>query len=153
MAKSIYWNKICQLYAKNKMWELFFVGTWFHFRTYLYFETITGFQLDVAEYILVLRQLQEFVSMSIFKHLRTFVTNQDFMIRWNINKIENINKLFFYNLKIIKIITALRTQNIYIICSYNIDLTRNAGNCLFKMVGNKSSIFSNLTDKIWKLRL
>ena len=100
-------------------------------------------------YILVFRQLQEFVSMSIFKHLRTFVTNQDFMIRWNINKIENINKLYFYNLKIIKIITALRTQNIYIICSYNIDLTRNAGNCLFKMLENKPSIFFNLTDRMW----
>ena len=65
------------------------------------------------------------------------------------NKIENKNKLFFYNLKII---TALRNQNINIICSYNIDLTRNAGNCLFKMLKNKSSIFSNLTDKMWKLR-
>jgi len=32
-------------------------------------------------------------------------------------------------------------QNINIICSYNIDLTRNAGNCLFKMLENKSSIF------------
>ena len=34
----------------------------------------------------------------------------------------------------------------------NIDLNRNAENCLFKMLKNKSSIFSNLTDKIWKLR-
>jgi len=40
-----------------------------------------------------------------------------------------------------------------IICSYNIDLTRNAGTGLFKMLENKSSIFSNLTDKMWKLRL
>ena len=35
----------------------------------------------------------------------------------------------------------MRNQNIIIICSYNIDLTRNAGNCLFKMLENKSSIF------------
>ena len=59
------------------------------------------------------------------------------------------NKLFFYNLKIIP---ALRNQNIHIICSYNIDLTRNVGNCLFKMLENKSSIFSKLTDKMWKFR-
>jgi len=39
-----------------------------------------------------------------------------------------------------------------IICSYNIDLTRNAGKRLFKMLENKSSIFSNLTDKMGKLR-
>ena len=57
-----------------------------------------------------------------------------------INKIENKNKLIFYNLKII---TALRNQNINIICSYNMDLTKNAGNCLFKMLENKSSTFSN----------
>jgi len=47
----------------------------------------------------VLRQLPEFLSMYIFKHLRTYVTKQDFLIRWNRNKIENKNKLFFYNLK------------------------------------------------------
>ena len=35
----------------------------------------------------------------------------------------------------------MRNQNIIIICSYNIDLTRNAGKCLFKMLENKSSIF------------
>ena len=70
-------------------------------------------------------------------------------MRENINKIENKNRLLFYNLKII---TALRNQNIDIIHSYNIDyLTRNAGNCLFKMLENKSSMFSNLTDKMWKL--
>ena len=42
-----------------------------------------------------------------------------------------------YNLKII---TALRNKNINIICSYNIDLIRNAGNCLLKMLENKSFI-------------
>ena len=52
-----------------------------------------------------------------------------------------------YNLKII---TALRNQNIDIICSYNIDLTRKAGSCRFKMLENKS-IFSTLTDKMWKM--
>ena len=87
--------------------------------------------------------------MSIFKYVRTYKTKQDYLIRQNMNKIENKNKLFFYNLKII---SAFRNQNINIICSYNIDLTRNSGNCLFKMLENKSSIFSNLTDKMWKLR-
>ena len=48
--------------------------------------------------------------------------------------------------------TALRNQKINIICFYNIDLTINAGNCLFKMLENKSSILSNLTNKMWKLR-
>jgi len=57
--------------------------------------------------------------------------------------------LFFYNLKII---AALRNQNINIITSYNKDLTSNAGNYLFKMLENKSSIFSNLTDQMWKLK-
>jgi len=56
----------------------------------------------------------------------------------NINKIENKNQLFLYNLKII---TAFRNQNINNICSYN---TRNAGNYLFK-----SSIFFNLTTKCY----
>ena len=63
------------------------------------------------------------------------------------NKIENKIKLFFYNLKIV---TAKEIK--IIIFSYNINLTRNAENCLFKMLENKSSIFSNLTDKMWKLR-
>ena len=62
---------------------------------------------------------------------------------------ENKNKLFSYNSKII---AELTNQNINIICSYNIDLTRNARNRLFKMLENKSSIFSNITHKIWKLR-
>jgi len=31
------------------------------------------------------------------------------------------------------------------------DLTRNAENCLFKMLENKSSIFSNLADKCGNL--
>jgi len=44
----------------------------------------------------------------------------------------------------------LRNQNNNIICSYDIDLTINLGKCLFKMLENKSSIFSNLTDKMWK---
>ena len=59
--------------------------------------------------------------------------------------------MFFYNLKII---TALRNQNINIICSYNIDLTKKAGNRWFKnkMLENISSMFSHLTDKMWKLR-
>ena len=43
---------------------------------------------------------------------------------------------------------ALRNQNNNIICSYNIDFTRNAGNCLVEMLENKLSIFSNLTDKM-----
>ena len=38
--------------------------------------------------------------------------------------------------------TALRNQKINIICFYNIDLTINAGNCLFKMLENKSLIYS-----------
>ena len=63
--------------------------------------------------------------MSIFKYLRTYETKKD------IHKIENKYKLFFYNLKIIK---ALRNQKINIICFYNTDLIRNAGNCLFKML-------------------
>ncbi len=46
---------------------------------------------------------------------------------------------------------SIGNQNINIICSYNINLTRNAGHHLFKMLENKSSIFSNLTDKMWKL--
>ena len=33
------------------------------------------------EHDLVLRQLLEFISMPIFKHLRTYVTKQDFLIR------------------------------------------------------------------------
>ena len=51
----------------------------FHSITYPYFETNTAFQDHVAfsEHILVLRQLPEFLSMSIFKHL----TKQDFLIR------------------------------------------------------------------------
>ena len=52
-----------------------------------------------------------------------------------------------------KSLQHLEIKKSNIICSYNIDLTRNAGNCLFKMLENKSSIFSNLTDKIQKLRL
>ena len=51
------------------------------------------------------------------------------------NKIENKNKLFYYNLKIS---SAFRNQNINIICSCNIELTGNAGNCLFKILENKS---------------
>ena len=47
---------------------------------------------------------------------------------------ENKNKMFFYSLKII---TAFINQ-IIIMCSYNMDLNRNAGNCLFKMLENKS---------------
>jgi len=58
--------------------------------------------------------------------------------------------LFFYNLKII---TALRNQNINIICSYNIDLTKKAGNRWFKMLEDKSPMFSILTDKMWKLNV
>ena len=77
--------------------------------------------------------------MSIFKPSRTYVTKQDFLIGLKRNKIEK--KLFFYNLIII---TALRNQNMNIICSYNLDLTRNAGNCLFLMLENKSSIFSQI---------
>ena len=73
--------------------------------------------------------------MSIFKYFKSYETKQDFLIRKNINKRKT---LFFYNLKII---TALKNQNINIISSYNIDLTRNAGNCLFKMLEKKSSIF------------
>ena len=57
--------------------------------------------------------------------------------------------MFLYNFKII---TAFRNQNINVVCSYNFDLTRNVGNCLFNMFENKSSIFSNLTDEMWKLR-
>ena len=86
--------------------------------------------------------------MSIFKYVRTYKTKQDYLIRQNMNKIENKNKLFFYNLKII---TVFRNQNINS-CSYNIDLTRNKVNCLFKTLENKSSLFSNLTNKMWKLR-
>ena len=87
--------------------------------------------------------------MSIFKYLRTYVTKQDCLIRQNINKIGNKNKMFFHNLKIF---TVFRNQNINNICSYKINLTRNAENCLFKMLENKSSIFSNVTDKMWKPR-
>ena len=47
--------------------------------------------------------------------------------KWTKKEIKN--KLSFYNLKII---TAFRNQNINIICSYDIDLTRNAGKRLFK---------------------
>ena len=86
--------------------------------------------------------------MSIFKHHLRNKTRFFDKVK-NINKMENKNILLFYNLTII---TALRNQIIHIICSYNIDLTRNAGNCLFKMLENKSSIFSILTDKMWKLR-
>ena len=43
--------------------------------------------------------------------------------------------------------------NINSICSYNIDLSRSRReNGLYKMHENKSSIFSNLIDKMWKLR-
>ena len=34
-----------------------------------------------SEHVLVLRQLLEFISMSIFMHLRTYVTKQDFLIK------------------------------------------------------------------------
>ena len=120
------------------VWELVFDDSWFYFRTYPYFETFTA----------------DFSSSCVFGTYRGFETingihiNVDFQVfthLWNktrffdkvkyVNKIENKNKLFYYDLKII---TALRNQNIYNICSYNIDLTRNAGNCLLKMLENKS---------------
>ena len=90
-----------------------------------------------SEHILVLRQLPGFISMSILKVFTHIKQNKIFFI----NKIGK--KLFFYNLKFI---TAFRNQNINIIRSYN------AGNCSFKMLENKSFIFSNLTHKMWKLR-
>ena len=35
--------------------------------------------------------------------------------------------------------------------SCNVDLTRNAGNCLFKIQEIKSTLFSYFTNKMWKL--
>ena len=93
------------------------------FWTYLGFETITG------------------INVNAFTHLRNKIIFFETLTK-------NKSKLFFYNLKIIK---ALRNQNISIVGSYNIDLTKNAGNCLLKMLENKSSIFCILTDKMWNL--
>jgi len=128
--------------------ELVFDNSWFHFRTNPYFETITGFQL-----------IRVFGTYSSFETITGILINVNFLAftllrtktRYiqNKNKIENKNKLFFYNLKYI---TSLKNQNINIICSYNVDLTRNAENGLLKRLENKLSIFSNLTDKMWKLR-
>ena len=60
------------------MRELVFDDIGFNFRTYPYFETSTASHVAFSEHILVLRQLLEFISMSIFKHLRNYETKQDF---------------------------------------------------------------------------
>ena len=64
------------------------------FRAYPGFETITGIYINVN-----------------FQVFTPYITKHDVLIRYNINKIENKNILFFY---ILKIITALRNQNINI---------------------------------------
>ena len=86
------------------------------------FETITGIHINV--------------NFQVFTHF----TKQDFLIRWNINKIENKNILFFCTQKNI---TPLRNQNINSDCSCNLDLTRNTE--------TKSTLVSYLTKKRWKL--
>ena len=83
--------------------------------------------------------------MSIFKYLHTYETKQDFLIRYNINKIENKNKLFLYNLKIL---TELRNQYFNIVISYNKDSTRNPGNCYLACI----YLSSYLANEIGNLR-
>ena len=45
MTETIYWFNIGKFKTYNKVRELFFDDSWLHFRTFPYFETITGFQL------------------------------------------------------------------------------------------------------------
>ena len=63
----------------NQLWELIFNDSWTRFGTYPDFETITTFQhMSRFRNNLILRQLLEFISMSVFTHLPTYVTKQDF---------------------------------------------------------------------------
>ena len=132
-------------------WEIVFDDSWwYHFRTYPYFETNTGFQL-ISRYVNISCFWDNYWNyykchcqfLSIYA-----LTYQNKKEKYSQNR--NKNKLLLNNLKIS---TALRNQIINIICSYNIDLTRNVENCLFKILENKSMIFSNFTDKMWKLRI
>jgi len=76
----------------------------------------------------ILKQLPDFSSCHVFgtypgfetitgNHINFNFCAQRFFDKVKYKKIENKNKLFFYNLKIIK---ALRNQNINIIYSYNL---------------------------------
>ena len=87
------------------------------FGTYPGFETITGIHINVI--------------FQAFPHLRN---KKRFIDKVKYKKNRKSKRTVPYNLKII---TSFRNQNIDIICS--------AGNCMFKMLENKSLIYSNLT--------
>ena len=57
--------------------------------------------------------------------------------------------MFFQNLKIIIVV---RNQISTLYFSYNKDFTSNAGNYFIKMREIKSTLYSYLTNKMWKLR-
>jgi len=89
----------------------------------------------IFEHTPILKQLPDFSSCRDFGTYPGFETITGIHINVNFQAFMHLrNKARFFD-------EALRNQNIIIICSYSIKLTRNAENCLFKMFENKSSIF------------